>query len=71
MSGKHGNQLPCRKGFFQEGGIGDLNRAQTFNMNLVFSTSGMSVSGRLYVNLSSQRDINSRFSYKFLMHFHY
>lgn len=71
MSGKHGNLLSCRKGFVQQGGIGDLNRAQTFNMDLVFSTAGMTVSGRLYLNLSSQRDIKSCFSYKFLMHFHY
>lgn len=38
VSRKHGNQLLRRKVSKQDG-IGDLNRAQTFNMNLVFITS--------------------------------
>lgn len=38
VSRKYGNQLLRRKVSKQDG-IGDLNRAQTLNMNLVFITS--------------------------------
>lgn len=65
-----GKPAPTRKAFKQDGN-GDHNRTQMSSGNLVFINLESLFQVRLYLNLSSERDINSCFSYKFLMHFHY